>query len=227
MNIASFNINKFCGAYSYKGRYYNPRNIDFRTPIKEMITNLLKTTEDIVFLQEFTDNKFVNVETLFSTDKYKIHRNENNLKLKSKLKSIVVAITLKDTSWCVEKIVDVDFPNKIINMCLKDKNLNVVSFHNTDKKIKDFIEERFNKKDVDIILGDFNDTKWIDELNNNQNICYRDLVTNDMITYKPGQTSVDRIFVKVNKYDDVIIFNDVYETFLSDHNLVSFSLNII
>lgn len=226
MNIASFNINKFCGPYSNKGRYYNPRNINFKTPIKEMISNLLKTEKDIVFLQEFMDNKFVNVKTLFSEDKYKIHSNVNIND--PKWKSNVVAITLKDTFWKREDIGDASHCNKKIKMYLNvnDKDMKIVCFHNTDDEIKYYIEEHFNKQDVDIILGDFDNMEWINTLNNKPEMCYRDLVTNDMVTYKPGQTAIDRIFVRKKVYDDAIIFNGVHETFLSDHNLVCFSLNI-
>lgn len=226
MNIASFNVNKFCGPYSNRGMYYNPKNIDFKTPIKEMITNLLKTKEDIVFLQEFIDNKYVNVKTLFPEDKYRIHIKEFN----PNLHSSVVAITLKETSWQMENITNNPFPNKIIKMCLSDKKLNIVCFHNTDNNIKKCIEAYFNNQDedidVDIILGDFNNTGWINKLNNQSGTDFRDLVTNDMITYKPGQTAIDRIFVRKGKYDNVIIFNGVHETCLSDHNLLCFSLNI-
>lgn len=36
MRISSFNINKFCGAYSSQnGGYYNPRNVDFKSSIKK------------------------------------------------------------------------------------------------------------------------------------------------------------------------------------------------
>ena len=83
-----------------------------------------------------------------------------------------------------------------------------------------------DRDDIDIILGDFNDTKWINELNSDATMEYRDLVTNDMITYKPGQTAIDRIFVRKGKFDNNIVFNGVTETFLSDHNLLSFSLNV-
>lgn len=60
------------------------------------------------------------------------------------------------------------------------------------------MENEFDRGDKDIILGDFNNTKWIDNLHKSPNNKYRDLVTNDMITYKPAQTSIDRIFI--NKY---------------------------
>lgn len=43
MRISSFNINKFCGPYSNKnGGYYNPRNIDFKSDIKNLVKSLLK-----------------------------------------------------------------------------------------------------------------------------------------------------------------------------------------
>ncbi len=50
MRISSFNINKFCGPYSNDGRYYNPRNIDFRTPIRDIVKENLKEKDDIFFL---------------------------------------------------------------------------------------------------------------------------------------------------------------------------------
>ena len=61
MRISSFNINKFCGAYgsSLEPVYYNPRNVDFKSKIKEIVDSLLVETDDIVFLQEFIDNQYI------------------------------------------------------------------------------------------------------------------------------------------------------------------------
>lgn len=43
-----------------------------------------------------------------------------------------------------------------------------------------------------------------------------------MITYKPGQTTVDRIFIKKTIDSELIIFDSVIETYVSDHNILSF-----
>lgn len=72
MRISSFNVNKFCGMYSYNGGYYNPRNIDYITPIKNIISTHLKTDEDIIFLQEFYDNKNIKIQEIFSNAGYLI-----------------------------------------------------------------------------------------------------------------------------------------------------------
>lgn len=222
MQIASFNVNKFCGAYSNsKGSYFNPKNIDFKTPIKQMIDVLLRTDEDVVFLQEVTDNQFIELDTLFPSDKYQIHSYDS-----LKLKSLVVAITLQNSLWKkIEEYNDFKLKNKIIDMYLGKKSIRIVSFHNTDIAIKEKIQVLMkNDNDIDIILGDFNDTEWINKLNTDATIEYRDVITNDMITYKPGQTAIDRIFVRKGKFDNNIFFNGITETFLSDHNLLSFSL---
>lgn len=221
MKITSFNVNKFCGAYS-NGNYFNPKNIDFKTPIKQMIDTLLTTNEDVVFLQEVTDNKFIEIDKLFPRNKYKVYSND-----KLTLKSIVIAVTLTNSSWEQRKEYnDFDFKNKIICMYQKEKRICIVSFHNTDIQIKEKIQSLMKgDTDIDIVLGDFNDTEWINELNTDTALGYRDIVTNDMITYKPGQTAIDRIFVRKGEFDNNIIFNGVTETFLSDHNLLSFSLN--
>lgn len=222
MRISSFNINKFCGPYSNKGQYFNPRNIDFKTPIKKIVDSLLENEDDIIFLQEFTDNKYINVEKLFPKDKYIVNSNDN-----LKIKSIVVAITLKGSLWkriapCSED----KHVNKFIEMNFDDK-LSILSFQNTSDDCKEKINGHFEAKDKDIILGDFNDINWVTELN--KGLGYRDLVTNDMITYKPGQTAIDRIFIKngiSNNTNNKIVFNGIVETFLSDHNLLTFSFNI-
>lgn len=222
MRITSFNVNKFCGAYG-NGYYFNPKNIDFKTPIKRMIDTLLETNEDVVFLQEVTDNKFVDLEGLFPNNKYKIH---SYAKLTSK--SLVVAITLKNSLWKKkEEYSNFTFKNKIIDMYLDEKSIRIVSFHNTDSAIKGKVEKLFfEQDDIDIFLGDFNDKEWVNELNSNTALNYIDVVTNDMITYKPGQTAIDRIFIRKGKFDNNIVFNGITETFLSDHNLISFSLNV-
>lgn len=227
MRISSFNINKFCGPYSLRGRYYNPRNIDFKTEIKETVQSLLKTNDDIFFVQEFIDNQFINVKELFPEKNYKISN------LYPTVKSNVVAISLKDSSWIVkEKDPNINFKNKYIEIELVkfgSVKCRIFSFHNTDEVIKNKVETFFNDPNLndtlpDIILGDFNNIGWINKIHNLNNNDYRDLVTNDMITYKPAQTAIDRIFVK-KKYEDNIVFNGIIETFASDHNLLTFTIN--
>ena len=136
MRISSFNINKFCGAYSCQGRYYNPRNIDFKTSIKEIMDSLLKNKDDIIFVQEFINNKYIDFGKLFPDEKYAIFYNGKKL-----LESNVVAITLKNSLWeQIEEAGKMELSNKIIEMRLKIYDLNIVSFHNTDK----LIEEKIN-----------------------------------------------------------------------------------
>lgn len=224
MKISTFNINKFQGPYSNpntKGGYYNPRNIDFKTPIKNLCSRYLKNEDDIIFVQEFYDDNKVRTKEYFEKNGYQVFHNLDKI-----LKSHVVAITLKNSLWRVINSEETGFQNKLIEMELKEKSIKIISFHNTDKKIEDRIENEFDRGDKDIILGDFNNTKWIDNLHKSPNNKYRDLVTNDMITYKPAQTSIDRIFI--NKYNNKykIIFNGVIETYISDHNFLTFTLNI-
>lgn len=227
MRISSFNINKFCGAYgSQNGGYYNPRNIDFKSSIKKIVVSLLNNKDDIIFLQEFADNKYIGVSELFDQEKYTIFSNSNL----GNIKSSVVAITLKDSLWKkIDFSEEIAFPNKIIEMETKDNQLRVLSFHNTDNKIKKEINKRFEAGEDSIILGDFDDLEWIDSLKKERKE-YRDLVTNDMITYKPAQTAIDRIFIKKatfseEKSSNKIFFNGVIETYASDHNILSFLLN--
>lgn len=229
MRISSFNINKFCGAYTgANGGYRNPRNIDFKTSIKKIVYSLLNEKDDIVFLQEFCDNQYVRVEELFGTDRYTVFSNRDLKDLR--IKSHVVAITWNKSSW--ERMIpaaDTDYQNKFIDMKLKDK-LKVFSFHNStsqgENDIEDLVAKHFDKADRDIILGDFNDTNWIKFLTTSYSSTYRDLVTNDMITYKPAQTAIDRIFVKKTEYEGKIVFNGVTETYASDHNVLTFLVNI-
>lgn len=225
MKISTFNINKFQGPYSNpcaKGGYYNPRNIDFKTPIKNLCSRYLENEDDIIFVQEFydDDNK-VRTKEYFEKNGYKVFHNLDKI-----LKSHVVAITKKKSLWEVTNLEgETEFQNKFIEMELKGKLLKIISFHNTDEKIKDKINNEFDRGDKDIILGDFNNTDWINTLHDFSR-GYRDLVTNDMITYKPAQTSIDRIFINENKYENKIIFNGIIETYMSDHNFLTFSLNI-
>ena len=222
MRISSFNINKFCGPYSLKGQYYNPKNVDFKTPIKEIVDDLLKNKDDIFFLQEFTDNRKIGVKELFSEEKFKIF-NDDPL-----TKSNVVAITLENSAWVKKEQAErTEFTNKFLEMELNKHELSIVSFHNTDEKIKNKVQKIFDdtNNNIDVIIGDFNDIEWIRCLEEGND--YIDLVTNNMITFKPAQTAIDRIFVKnKEKFIDKIVFNGIVETFLSDHNLLTFSLNI-
>ncbi len=218
MIISSFNINKFCGPYSNKGKYYNPRNLDFRTPIKEIVQSKLNNKDDLFFLQEFVNNKYININELFPNDKYTIYGEQ-------KTKSNVVAITLNDSNWNIIPIEESIHKNKIIKMKNTEKNLQIISFQNTNNDIKKSVNTYFNDSEIDIIIGDFNDFSWVADLN--KNTSFRDLVTNDMITFKPAQTAIDRIFVRnKNTFDNKIVFNGVIETYISDHNLLSFCLNI-
>ena len=222
MRISSFNINKFCGPYSLNGWYYNPKNVDFITPIKEIVGALLKNKDDIFFLQEYFDDSNMGVKELFSEEKFKIFNDD------SLTKSNVVAITLENSAWVKkEQAEGTEFTNKFLEMELNKHELSIVSFHNTDKKIKDKVQEIFEdtNNNIDVIIGDFNDIEWIRCLEESND--YIDLVTNNMITFKPAQTAIDRIFVKnKKKFIDKIVFNGIVETFLSDHNLLTFSLNI-
>ncbi len=224
MKISTFNINKFQGPYSNpyaKGGYYNPRNIDFKTPIKNSCSRYLENEDDIIFVQEFYDDDKVRTKEYFEKNGYKVFHNLGNI-----LKSHVVAITLEKSLWKVTNPEgETEFQNKYIEMELEGKSLKIISFHNTDEKIKDKINNEFVRGDKDIILGDFNNTDWINTLHD-LSLGYRDLVTNDMITYKPAQTSIDRIFINENKYENKIIFNGIIETYMSDHNFLTFSLNI-
>ena len=47
-----------------------------------------------------------------------------------------------------------------------------------------------------------------------------------MITFKPAQTTIDRIFINKDKYENKITFNRPIKTYTSDHNLLTFILNI-
>lgn len=231
MKISTFNINKFQGAYSNpntKGGYYNPRNIDFITPIEKIIRTHLEKENDIVFLQEFYDAKYndkIGAKEYFENNGYRVFHN-----MKEIAKSHVVAITLEESKWKIIEIVEeIKFRNKFIEMKLEKKSLKIISFHNTDNYIKDRINSEFKKeaKDIkDIFLGDFNDTEWVDDLHNSCSGKYCDLVTNDMITFKPAQTTIDRIFINKDKYENKITFNGPIETYTSDHNLLTFILNI-
>lgn len=223
MRISSFNINKFCGLYSgTKGAYYNPRNIDFITPIKDIISKVLKTKDDIIFLQEFYDNKNIKAEEFFENNGYVVFHNP---KLDSNIKSYVVAITLKDSLW---ELINPD-PNDILKnkfVAMKyNKSFKIISIHNTGDAIKQMVNKEFAEHKKKVILGDFNDSSWIKELHKKE-LEYRDLVTDDMITFKPKQSTIDRIFV-AKEYDSrKIVFNGVLETFASDHNILTFTLNI-
>lgn len=130
MRISCFNINKFCGAYTNpcsRGGYYNPRNLDFKTSIKKIVYSLLNEKGDIVFLQEFCDNKYIKVEEIFNPDRYTIFR---NMDLK-KSKSHVVAITLNESSWeRIDPDADTDYQNKFIDM-KSNNGLKVLSCHNS------------------------------------------------------------------------------------------------
>lgn len=211
MRISSFNINKFCGPYSYRGGYYNPRNIDFRTPIRDIVMENLKEKEDIFFLEEFTDNAYINVFDLFKD--YKIWYNGKKF-----AKSHVVAITLQDSLW---EHIDLKrkYSNKYIAMKLKD--LQIICFHKTCDTISGHIKDCFDKKKYDVILGDFNGLRC----DNTEG--YRDLVTMDMVTFKPAQTTIDHLWIKnQERFNNKIVFNGIIETFASDHNLLTFSLNV-
>lgn len=221
MRISSFNINKFCGAYGslQKGGYYNPRNLDFKTKIKGIVDSLLTGMDDIVVLQEFIDNQFINVSQLFEQSRYEIFANSDYKRCKSN----VVAITLKDSGWKkVDLSAEAKPQNKLIKMKHPDKNILLLGLHNTGVDIKKQISKEFQLKEADIILGDFNDQDWLSVLSNSDE--YRGLVPDEVITYKPGQTTIDQIFIRKSIDSKRIAFK-LIETFTSDHNILSFELD--
>ena len=221
MRIASWNVNKFQGAYSNpqtRGGYYNPRNIDFKTPIKKLISSCIKEKDDIVFLQEFYDNNILKTRDFFTEDLKVLHNEcEGNFK---DIKSHVVAITRKDSSLNKSSL-----GNKWIEVELSGKNFRILSFHNTGEAVKERVNREFRNKEKMIILGDFNDSYWIKDIKNKYE--YDDIITDDDITFKPAQTAIDRVFInRCLKYEKIGVSSIVTETYLSDHNLLSLEIKL-
>lgn len=216
MQISTFNINKFCGAYSNRGRYYNPRNLDFRTPIKEIVDSVLCRKSDIIFLEEFTDNSYIEAEKLFDSERYSIFHNK-----KLTEKSGVVAITFQNSLWSIDTKYS---SNKLLGMKFKknDIELKAIGFHNTSDSIKNVIDQTIRDGETDIVLGDFNDTSWLDSLSTQEN-GYVSLISNDKITFKPAQTTIDGVLLK-NELSNKVGSKTVMQTYASDHNLVTFTL---
>lgn len=226
MRISSWNINKFQGAYSNpqtRGGYYNPRNIDFKTPIKKLISSCIKEKDDIVFLQEFYDNNILKTRDFFAEDFKILHNNcDRNF---NDIKSHVVAITRKDSAWnLIEKSPnEKSFWNKWIEVKLAGESFSILSFHNTDESIKEKVNKEFVNKEKMIILGDFNDISWITEIKKRYD--YDDIITDYDITFKPAQKAIDRIFINRQfEYGGIEDLPIVIETYLSDHNLLSFEI---
>ena len=230
MRISSWNVNKFQGAYSNpqtKGGYYNPRNIDFKTPIKKLISSCIKEKDDIVFLQEFYDNKMLKTKDFFGED-FKILHNkcEGNF---NDIKSHVVAITQKESSWkLVEQTLNKSsLGNKWLEVELSSKNFRILSIHNTGDSVKERVNREFSSKEKMIILGDFNDSSWIKEIKDEYEDDYDDMITDDGITFKPAQTAIDRVFINRQfEYGEIEGSPIVIETYLSDHNLLSLEINL-
>lgn len=228
MRISSWNVNKFQGAYSNpktRGGYYNPKNIDFKTPIKKLISSCIKEKDDIVFLQEFYDNNILKTRDYFSEDLKVLHNEcEGNF---NDIKSHVVAIIRKDSSWkLVEQTLNKSsLGNKWIEVELSGKNFRILSFHNTGEAVKERVNREFRNKEKMIILGDFNDRHWIREIKNKYE--YDDIITDEDITFKPAQTAIDRLFVNRHfNYEKVGVSSIVTETYLSDHNLLSLEIKL-
>ena len=159
MMISSLNVNKFCGPYGNpktNGGYYNPRNINFKTQIRAIVEKNLKSTEDIFFLQEVLNNKYIELFNLFPEEDYKIHFNQVEI-----TKSHVVAVTLKQSKWdiCSIENNESELTNKMIRM--KKGDLTILGLHKTDEPIKEYVDRSFLNQDADIIIGDFNDISWI------------------------------------------------------------------
>ena len=201
MKISSWNVNKFQGAYSNpqtRGGYYNPKNIDFKTPIKKLISSCIKEKDDIVFLQEFYDNNILKTKDFFG-ENYKVLHNECEGNFND-IKSHVVAITRKDSSWkLVEQTLNKSsLGNKWIEVELRGKNFRILSFHNTGEPVKERVNREFRNKEKMIILGDFNDSYWIKEIKNKYE--YDDIITDDYITFKPVYTPFSK--EKASRYHD-------------------------
>lgn len=143
------------------------------------------------------------------------------------IKSRVVAITRKDSPWkLVEQTLNKSsLGNKWIEVELSGKNFRILSIHNTDDSVKERVNREFRNKEKMIILGDFNDSSWINEIKHKYD--YDDMITDDDITFKPAQTAIDRIFINRKlKYENVDNDPIVTETYLSDHNLLSLKIKL-
>lgn len=103
------------------------------------------------------------------------------------------------------------------------KNFRILSIHNTGDSVKERVNREFRNKEKMIILGDFNDSSWIEEIKHKYD--YDDIITDDDITFKPAQTAIDRVFInRCLKYEKFGVSPIVTETYLSDHNLLSLEI---
>ena len=162
----------------------------------------------------------------FFGENYKVLHNECEGNFND-IKSHVVAITRKDSSWkLVEQTLNKSsLGNKWIEVELRGKNFRILSFHNTGEPVKERVNREFRNKEKMIILGDFNDSYWIKEIKNKYE--YDDIITDDYITFKPAQTAIDRFFINRQfEYGEIEDSPIVIETYLSDHNLLSLEIKL-
>ena len=96
------------------------------------------------------------IKDFFGED-FKILHNNGEKKFND-IRSRVVAITRKDSSWeLVEKTLD-DLWNKWIEVELGSEDHRILSIHNTGDLVKKRVNKEFRNKEKMIILGDFNDS---------------------------------------------------------------------
>ena len=243
MSIVSINVNGFCGGCnkcnpnSKVGKCFEIRK-SYIKKIKTFIN--LNNENDLAIIQEIPcEYKIYNFLEKEFNDFIILKPNH----LQSYAKQCTIAIFSERSNWkrAEERLKYsknekgiFDFGNKFVELQLGEITLLGVHMPNDKNMWKNLIDTIKDKNKFSIIIGDFNAHENIhrgmdkisDNLKKIRECGYKDLVSNDLVTYYPAMTTIDHLFYQTDRKKLESTSLNVIPTNLSDHVCLWFEFTI-
>lgn len=235
MKIMTLNVNGFKGNGEGEVKENKTKCDENINQIKNLINDIVINKNDIIILQEiphmFFDLKertwsyeplYEEFKKMFSEYKVLVPKNLINSN------QCTVAICKNDSSWeqHPEDILKYDkknsYGNKFVE--LKCGYITLLGVHMPmDNNMWDLLIETLKGEPYTYVIGDFNANEKRGEMqympSKIRDCWYNPLIPNNKITYYPGQSSIDNIYVKSNFIMDNDTTIKVINTNLTDHAL--------
>lgn len=240
--IISINVNGFCGCCN-KCKPNNKGSKCFeirRSYIKKIKTFInINNENDLAILQEipYEDKMYNFLEEEFAD--FEILKPNH---LQSYAKQCTIAIFSPKSNWeraeeglkySKDEKGEFDFGNKFVELQLGEINLLGVHMPDDKNMWENLISTIKDKNKFSIIVGDFNAHENIhrgmdkisDDLKKIRECGYKDLVSNDLVTYYHAMTTIDHLFYQTNRKELENTSLNVIPTNLSDHACLWFEFN--
>lgn len=211
MKITSYNISRFRGNYKKGCNLPEVREHNMRRFLEFIDKEgLLQSAEDIILLQEvpYRQNQ-TPINKLFK-DVFSKYEIIEPLIETRKSQSAVVALVKKNSNWkrvetentkfTYEKISTV---NKVLELEHKETKETILNLHITDDRVWDCLSDTLESHKYTYIVGDLNahnnehrpeDKRSPEKLKMFTDKGYKDLVTDNYVTFYSAKTTVDHMY---------------------------------